>query len=186
MNTVSPPKDPKPGALVAFVRELIARDDRGSLALIRSGLSASDQRQTRAWRILAPFGGIPEGNGHRAEVVRTVAGLMSLPKLGAAATGKDFGYSCRRLLSDDERRSLHNADQPGPISRRMQHLLAASRDEVFARVSAMARRLANEDGNVDFDLLYRDLDHWQQAAKARWAASFWTGSDEESLSEESK
>jgi CRISPR type I-E-associated protein CasB/Cse2 len=186
MNTVSPPADSKPIGLVAFVRELVARDDRGSLALIRSGLSTSETHQARTWRILAPFGGIPEGNGHRAEVVRTVAGLMSLPKLGTAATGKDFGHSCRRLLSDDERKSLHKADQPGPVSRRMQHLLAASRDEVCGRVSAIARRLANEDGNVDFDRLYRDLDNWGQAAKARWAASFWGGVDEESAGEETK
>jgi CRISPR type I-E-associated protein CasB/Cse2 len=186
MNTVSPPADPKPIGLVTFMHELIGRDDRGALALIRSGLSTSENHQTRAWRILAPFGGIPEGNGHRAQVVRTVAGLMSLPKLGTAATGKDFGNSCRRLLSDDERKSLHNADQPGPVSRRMQHLLAASRDEVCGRVSAIARRLSNADGDVDFDRLYRDLDNWGQAAKARWAASFWIGSDEEATGEETK
>ena len=168
------------------MRELIDRDDRGSLALIRSGLSTSENHQAKAWRILAPFGGIPEGNGHRAEVVRTVAGLMSLPKLGTAATGKDFGHSCRRLLSEKERDSLYKADAPGPISRRMQHLLAASRDEICGRVSAIARRLANVDGNVDFDRLYRDLNNWGQAAKARWAASFWGGDDEESAGEESK
>ena len=68
----------------------------------------------------------------------------------------------------------------------MQHLLAASRDEVCARVSAIARRLANADGNVDFDRLYRDLDAWGQASKARWAASFWGGGDEDSMEEETK
>src|SRR5258708_20625053 len=144
-------------ALIAFVHGLKERDDRGTLALLRGALADSEEKQIRAWRVLARFGGIPQDDPHKAEVVRTVAGLMAMPNLNDVRSGNPFGHACLRLLSDDERKSLSKVEQPGPISRRMQHLLAASHSEVCARVSQLGRRLDREDGTVDFAQLYHDL-----------------------------
>ena len=160
-------------AVLDFVSGLKARDDRGTLALLRGALSDSEEKQIRAWRVLARFGGIPQEDPHKAEVVRTVAGLMAMPKLSDARSGKTFGHACLRLLGDDERKSLHKADQPGPIARRVQHLLAASRSEVCERVRQLGRRLDKEESSLDFARLSTDLMFWGHKVKARWALAFW-------------
>lgn len=181
----------EPG-IVSFVRGLKERDDRGALAVLRGALSSSEDRQIRSYRLLAPFGGIPSGDAkqqHNAHVLRVIAGLMTLPNMHIQATGKNFGHSCRKLLQDDERKSLAKPEQPGPVSRRVQHLLAATRDEVLDRVCALARRIANEEGNIDFGRLYDDLRdyRWGTSTKANWAASFWgAGAVEEDANEGGK
>src|SRR3982750_42271 len=103
MTTTNETKDL---AVLSFVQKLKDDDDRGTLALLRGALTDSAERQMRAWRVLARFGGIPTDDPHVAEVVRTVAGLLALPGLRHAPDGKSFGYACRELLGDEERRSL--------------------------------------------------------------------------------
>ena len=171
MNTDT--KESYEPAVIAFVRDLKSRDQRGPLALLRGALSDSEEKQLRAWRVLARFGGIPQEDPHKAEVVRTVAGLLAMPKLSDSHNSKPFGHACLRLLGDDERKSLHKTEQAGPISRRMQHLLAASRSEVCDRVRQLGRRLDMEDGSLDFSQLYWDLFYWGDKVKARWALAFW-------------
>lgn len=160
--------------VVGFVRRLKESDaHRGALAVLRGALSTSDERRVRAYRLLAPFGGIPGKDAPHADVVRTVAGLMTLPNMRAKATEKNFGASCLKLLSKEERNALTKPEAPGPVARRVLHLLAASRDEVCDRVCAIARRIANKDGNIDFTVLYHDLCNWGPRTKAKWAGSFW-------------
>lgn len=171
MNTDNP--EPYEPAVIDFVSGLKKRDDRGTLALLRGALSDAEEKQIRAWRVLARFGGIPQEDPHKAEVVRTVAGLLAMPKLSDSRSGKTFGHACLRLLGDDERKSLHKADQPGPVARRMQHLLAASRSEVCERVRQLGRRLDKEESSLDFSRLSTDLIYWGDKVKARWALAFW-------------
>ena len=86
----------KDRALLTFVQKLKENDDRGTLALLRGALSNSGERQMRAWRVLARFGGIPTDDPHMAEVVRTVAGLLALPGLRHLSNGQSFGDACTR------------------------------------------------------------------------------------------
>jgi CRISPR type I-E-associated protein CasB/Cse2 len=174
MNTDNPEHNEV--AVVSFVSSLKKRDDgasRGTLALLRGALSDSEEKQIRAWRVLARFGGIPHQDPHNAEVVRTVAGLLAMPKLRHSPSKKPFGHACLGLLADDERKSLHKTEQPGPIARRMQHLLAASRSEICERVRQLGRRLDKEERSLDFAQLNDDLRHWGDRVKARWALAFW-------------
>lgn len=173
----------KDRALLAFVQQIKADDNRGTLALLRGALTDSAERQQRAWRVLARFGGIPTEDPHTAEVVRTVAGLLALPRLHHAPGGKSFGHACRALLGAEEMKSLHKPDQPGPVSRRMQHLLAATRSEVCDRVRQLGRRLDRADGTLDFNHLYSDLIYWSDRSKAQWAADFWGATEEETIRE---
>ena len=175
-------------ALVGFVQRLKPTDDkdhtedRGTLALLRGALADSPERQMRAWRVLARFGGIPaEGDFHRAEVVRIVAGLLAMNGLRHAPGGGSFGAACLRLLGDDERKSLHKPEQPGPVGQRMQNLLAASRDEICERVRQLGRRLERVKGGValDFNRLHEDLRFWSDRTKAKWASDFWGANEEE-------
>lgn len=168
-----PPGQKPDHALIAFLLELKANDDRGTLAMLRGALSSLPERQRRAWRVLARFGVIPADDSHEAETVRTVAGLFAHAKMQHQRNERSFGKACTELLGDDEQKSLWKADQPGPVSRRVQHLLAASREEVCDRVCLLGRRLAVEGASLDFSRLLNDLRFWNDKVKARWAADFW-------------
>lgn len=174
----APAAETKDSALVSYILALKEMDDRGTLALLRGALTDSGERQLRAWRVLARFDGIPTGDPYRAEVVRTVAGLLALPRLHHAPDAGSFGKACRRLIGDDERKSLDKAGPPGPVSRRMQHLLAATRDEVCERVRQLGRRLDVGGATLDFNRLQTDLRYWPNT-KARWAADFWGAVEDE-------
>lgn len=165
--------DMKDLAVLSFVQRLKDDDDRGTLALLRGALSDSTARQMRAWGVLARFGGIPNDDPHKAEVVRTVAGLLASPGLSHESGGSSFGAVCRKLLGDEERKSLHKPEQVGPIGRRVQHLLAASRSEVCDRVRQLGRRLDVAHAAMDFNRLHDDLLRWSDHTKANWAADFW-------------
>ena len=165
--------EPYEPAVIDFVSGLKKRDDRGTLALLRGALSDSEEKQIRAWRVLARFGGIPQEDPHKAEVVRTVAGLLAMQNLRDSRHDKSFGHACLRLVGDDERKSLHKTEQPGPVARRVQHLLAASRSEICDRVRQLGRRLDKEDCSIDFARLSTDLIYWGDKVKARWALAFW-------------
>lgn len=171
------PSDP---SLVTYINKLKASGDRGTLALLRAALSESEELRIRSWRILARFGGIPASDGtgggwHKAEVVRMVAGLMTLPNLRDARNGKSFGHACLALLASDERSNFYKAEQSGPVSLRMQQLLAANRRKVCRRFLPLGRRLAKEPMTLDFAMLYRDLLYWGENVKGRWASEFWGG-----------
>lgn len=172
-STQTKPEQKPDHALITFLLKLKEDDDRGALAMLRGALSSLPERQRRAWRVLARFGGIPADDSHKAEAVRTVAGLLAHPKMQHKRDDKSFGKTCAALLGDDERKSLWKADQPGPVSRRVQHLLAASREEICDRVCLLGRRLAVEGASLDFSRLFDDLQFWGDKVKARWAADFW-------------
>ncbi len=199
--TTQPTVEMEARALVDFVRKLKGdRDhdipeDRGTLALLRGALTDSTERRMRTWRILARFGGIPVNEEYKPKVVRTVAGLMSMPHLHHADCGKSFGGNCVELLGDEELKSLHKAEQTGPVARRVQHLLSSTREEVCSRVSQLGRRLdsVSRKGNnthaLNFIRLYSDLIYWSEdvKVKARWAADFWGAAEEdESANPEAK
>ena len=155
---------------LAYLRE--RREDRGMMANLRSGLV--EARQRRAWPIIAAFNGI--GEQHRNRVVRTVAGLYAAhPK----ETNKgDFGATCRALLGEEERKKLAEGDEPGPVSKRFLHLLAAEDGEIFDRVvSLVFRAKAHNDGiPMNYERLFWDLWAWEvqpDRVRERWARSFW-------------
>ena len=172
-------KDNFSDRLLTYLRE--RREDRGFRANLRSGLV--DARQRRAWPIIAAFNGI--GDHHRNRVVRIVAGLYAThPK---ETNEGDFGTSCRALLSEDERNKLAEGGEPGPVSKRFLHLLAAENTEVFDRVIALALRAkTHNDGiPINYAQLFSDLWAWEwqsERVKERWARSFWAPRSEGSKS----
>lgn len=190
--TTPSPIETQARALIDFVVKLKGDtsrgipEDRGALAQLRGALADSTERQMRAWPVLARFGGIPTEDTHKAEVVRTVAGLLAMGRLKHSAGAGSFGSACRSLLGDDERKSLYKPEQTGPVARRMQHMLAATRDEICPRVAQLGRRIEKEGEKLDFVRLYEDLLRWSDSVKAHWANDFWSGAEQEETQEESK
>lgn len=160
----------KPGkSLLKFLRS--RQEDRGFMANLRCMLVES--KQHRAWPYVANFGGI--GEKHCNKVVQTVAGLYATHP--EETHDRNYGAMCRKLLSDDERQKLNQAEGIGPVSRRFQHLLAAEGDEIFDRVVRLVLRAKAQDIPVNYEQLYKDLLDWEYHAdwvRVRWAQSFWT------------
>lgn len=154
--------------LLKFLRE--HREDRGAMASLRCALV--DGKRHRAWPLIARFQGI--GSDFRALAVQAVAGLYaSHPE---ECDEGDLGSTCRAFLSDDERLMIDSKGGPGPVSRRMQHLLAAEREEVFPRVVRVVLRAKAEAVPVNYCRLLDDLMQWHydpDAVRLRWARSFW-------------
>lgn len=154
--------------LLDFLRE--HRDDRGAMASLRCALV--DAKRYRAWPLLARFHGI--GSDFRALAVQLVAGLYaSHPD---ECDNGDLGSTCRAFLSDDERLMIDSKGEPGPVSRRMQHLLAAEGEEVFLRVLRLVLRAKGEGVPVNYGRLFEDLLQWRydpDAVRVRWARGFW-------------
>ena len=181
----------KPGeGLLKFLRS--RQEDRGLMANLRCALV--ENKRHRAWPYLANFGGIGDKHGnqmietHRNRVVQTIAGLYATHSEDTHEG--NFGATCRKLLSDDERQKLNQAEGIGPVSRRFQHLLAAEGDEIFPRVRHLVLRAKAQDNiPVNYEQLYKDLLDWEDRAdcgqrdrvRVRWAQSFWTPEVESEL-----
>lgn len=146
------------------------RDDRGAMASLRCALV--EGKRHRAWPLLARFQGV--GSDFRALAVQLVAGLYaSHPD---ECDNGDLGSTCRAFLSVDERLVIGSKGEPGPVSRRMQHLLAAEGEEVFPRVLRLVLRAKAEGVPVNYGQLLEDLMQWRydpDAVRVRWARGFW-------------
>lgn len=157
-----------PEPLMRFLRE--RRDNRGVMANLRCALVES--KRYRSWPILARFQGI--GTDFRALVIQLVAGLYAThPEESGEG---DLGATCRAFLGDEERLSIDSAEAPGPVSRRIQHLLAAEGEEVLPRVLRLVLRAKSEGIPVNYSRLASDLMQWHfspDAVRVRWAQSFW-------------
>ena len=174
--TTEPTTTPQAEAerLLGYLQQF--RTDRGSLAQLRSGLRPA--QQSRAWPLLARFGGVPHSDAdHHAAVVLTVAGLWAAAP-DAKAPG-DFGATCRLLASDDEQRKLGQVGETGPMARHFQRLLAAERHEICERVVTVGLRAVAQGVGIHPIVLYTDLAYWGDRVKERWARSFWANAEEE-------
>lgn len=157
-----------PEPLLEFLRQ--RRSDRGAMASLRCALV--DGKRHRAWPLLAQFRGIGVDPG--ALTVQLVAGLYaSHPD---ECHEGDLGSTCRAFLSEEERHELESSGKPGPVSRRVQHLVAAEGEEVLQRVLRLVLRAKAENVPVNYGQLLEDLNRWwlnSEVVRTRWARSFW-------------
>ena len=160
-------------ALLDYLQRIRKMDNRGALADLRCALIES--RRRRAWPLLGPFGGI--GEKHPAQVVQTIAGMFAHHPL---LTDKgNLGDTCRDLMSPDEREEYLKERKAGPMTRRFQHILAASRDEVCDRVARLVLLAKSREKPVNYGQLENDLFHWSDSVRVRWAKSFWQAEEQE-------
>jgi CRISPR system Cascade subunit CasB len=85
----------------------------------------------------------------------------------------NLGDTCRSLMSDDERAEYLQERKIGPMTRRFQHVLAASRDEVCGRMARLVLFAKSKEVPVNYGQLQSDLLYWSDSVRVRWAKSFW-------------
>jgi len=160
-------------ALLDYLQKLKRQDNRGALADLRCALVES--RKHRAWPLLAPFGGI--GEKHSEQVIQAIAGLFAHHPLTTAEG--NMGDTCRCLMSDDERSEYFQERKIGPMTRRFQHLLAASSDEVCERAIRLVFFAKSKEVPVNYGQLQSDLRYWSDSVRVQWAKSFWQVEEKE-------
>ena len=153
--------------LIKYLEQLKAQDERGILADLRNGIKKTQSH--RAWPHLAYFNGI--GESHNARVVQTVAALFAHhPEISEEG---NMGNTCYNLMSDDERNKRLDVKEMGPISRRFQHLLSSSRDEICDRVIRLVLHAKTQNIPINYRRLKQDLEYWSDSVKTAWAKQFW-------------
>ncbi|MBN1577055.1 MAG: type I-E CRISPR-associated protein Cse2/CasB [Chitinispirillaceae bacterium] len=166
--------DSKRDAFFIFLHSCAERDDRATLANLRCVLRKNLKH--RAWPLLARFGGIEDElkeYDHAAKVVQTIAGLFATYP---TKSDHDFGISCKKLLSDEERNDMYDREafkKVGPVARRFQHLLSSEKEEICDRVVRMVLRLKAQEIQINYYELFNGLTYWGDKIKNRWAGSFW-------------
>jgi CRISPR system Cascade subunit CasB len=88
-----------------------------------------------------------------------------------------MGTLCLGLCSKSENHG--NDETPGPVAKRMQHLLAAESWEVCDRVIRLVLRAKTQGLAVEYEQLERDLYNWDKSTmrdkiRAEWAKQFYT------------
>jgi CRISPR type I-E-associated protein CasB/Cse2 len=143
------------------------RNDRGSMASLRRGLSPATRHQ--AWPVLARIG------GDIAQIApMIVGGLFATHPV--EDTSHSLGDTCRRIGATRSKRG--NDERETPEERRFRRLIASDSIEDASRQILHWIRLAASAGvGVNYEQLYWDFLRWDKdsdAVKLRWARDFYS------------
>ncbi len=139
------------------------KDDRGMMANLRCVLVSS--KKHRAWPALNRLG-VEINNDNLAYI----AGLYATHPEHNPSIG-NFGATCRSIM---KRRDQNTDDKLSPTERRFQHVLTATREEVYGRILRMILQAKSEGLPVNYEKLESDLHFWGDRTKTEWATAFWT------------
>ena len=163
-------------AVLSRLRQCVARDDRGTLADLRHGLSPPTEH--RAWPHLAAWGVDLRNDRQRSIWLTVAAGFATLNE---SRKGGNIGATMRRLAGS-------NLDS---FEGRFRRLLAcATSKDLCARLSAVFRAAKQKGVPIDFEQLFWDLECWPVSSRGRdvrvdWAQAYWGEAKGETTRKES-
>lgn len=146
--------------LVEHLRAVANRDDRATLAALRSSLRPGHELD--ALRVVLPFLGASSGRENEDAAI-LLAGLFALhPESGDLSLAKAL-----RIVRDQGSDSVEG---------RFRALLSATRVELATHLRHAVSLVASKHQAIDWDDLYRAIRHWdheEDFARRRWATAFW-------------
>ena len=159
-----------------WVAEVVRKDDRGTLAELRRGLSATTQDQ--AWEHLIPYCADFDENASHRVVWCTIGGLAAtLVPDGLASTEpwSNLGTTMRAIAKgadNDEQKALKSFE---PKFRRA--LSCGDTESLCELVAGIGRTAAVKGVPVNLKTLFWDLWSWddpdkREAARLRWAKQY--------------
>jgi len=165
MSNSNPSPKERAAHFIAQLRSV--RNDRGSLAALRRGLSPSTV--VDAWPVVARLGGNIGQPGESVDV--DIAALFALHPEESDA--RNFGVTCRDIaMAASSDRTL-----PESYERRFRRLLASGDGPDLSRQLRSWVRLAASKGmSVNYESLFADLWNWRWYAddiRVNWARAFW-------------
>ena len=150
--------------LVSRLESWHQKQDRGALARLRRGLSATTRQD--AWTVLGPHFG-PIAVGH--PVYETVAGCFALHPAAQPPAIGNLGETMREALGDKIREGKE------PHARFRCLLACSSRDEICQHVRHAVRLAKSRTVPVpvNYRRLFEDLWWWNERTKIEWAKAYW-------------
>ena len=172
MSNLSPRE--RAARFVGALRPLSQRNDRGSLAALRRGLSPATVMD--AWPVVSRLGGDIGPCGESVFV--EIAALFAMHPTDSS--GGNFGTTCRAIAIDDQ------GDPVESYERRFRRLLASdSPVDVSGQLRAWVRIAAAKGVGVNYEALFADLWNWRWYAddiRVQWARAFWrSGAESEAV-----
>lgn len=151
--------------LLAYLRLVKDKNDRGAMADLRHALNPTQAHRARAWPLLARFGRIDKP---QFKTIETVAGSFAYhPE--EIATG-NMGTTCKQL------RGEHNS-----FEGRFRRLLNCDRDNICEHVRPIVFAADAKGIPINYEQLFIDLWYWSDNVKVRWATEFWGAPAEEEM-----
>lgn len=154
---------------IAYLENLVRRQDRGALAQLRRGLGKPPGLALEMHRYVVPF--LPPARPWEEEVYYLVAALFALWHQGqdtvAANPPKNLGASLARLVDQA------NADS---VERRFLALLKSHADDLPHHLRQIVALLKGKDIPLDWRQLLQDLKQWghpDRFVQKSWARAFW-------------
>lgn len=173
--------------LVAWLRGLAEREDRGRLAALRRGLLLEPHQFYELYQVVPSrfLEGIGRDETERRLMVAILfaAHPVSFSDKELAVRPRNLGDSLRLLAT---RRSAGTSGDPDeslsePLKRRMDGLLSAHPEDLFEHLRQVIRLLKAEEVPVDWDQLLWDLRNWgreDRRVQWQWSRSFYVGQRE--------
>ena len=140
------------------------KENRGLMANLRCVLVAN--KKHRAWPALHRLG-VPVDK----KIPAFIAGLFATHPQNTSKES-NFGNSCLAIQKARKERPGDDSKLT-PTERRFQHLLAAERSELPARVLRLILMVKSESIPVNYTRLQTDMTYWGDRVKQEWASSFW-------------
>lgn len=170
--------------LINWLYKLAKDDDRRRLAALRRGLTLESAQWFELYRIVPPQ--FLDGIGRvEAERRLSVAMLFASHPLFISPEGRhhNLGASLRALAVKRQQRSgaAGEIELPETLKRRMDALLAANPEDLFAHIHHVIRLLKSDEVPVDWDQLLWDLRLWDRPDRRvqwQWSRSFYVGQRE--------
>lgn len=169
--------------LIAHLKALQQRDDRGALAALRRGLGRPPGAVAEMHPHVARF--LPPGRWNwYHECLYIVAALFGLHPDPPWSESGDMGDAFRRMAEAESQRL---GEVPDSIEGRFVALLKCHRDDLADHLRHAVSLARSRDVGINWEKLLRDLRNWnseQRWIQRRWARSFWGRAD--STAEDSK
>lgn len=149
--------------LIAYLRGLVANEDRAALAHLRRGLGRRPGDAIEMYPYVGRFAGEDTNQSHERAVFLTAALFADYPD--ARQNAGDLGSSVKQL-----------ADISDSIERRFVALLDADAEDLHYYLRQMIGLLKANDVPVNWEQLFKDIRNWShddRFVQRKWARSFW-------------
>lgn len=151
--------------LLARLRELVAKQDRGALAALRRGLSPATAHY--AWPLLASWG-VDLTKDRERTIHQAVAGCYA--EHPEEASAGNLGTTVHRIATDkgDGETGLKSFD-----ARFRRLLICGNAEELSERIPPVIRAAKAKGVPVNYHRLFQDMWFWGDRSKLDWAQEFW-------------
>jgi len=177
---------PTTSGFIQWLYGLAEANDRARLAALRRGLMLDRHQLYELYRVIPPqfLDGASDVDARRRTLLAALFAAHPLFFPETAADGparrRNLGHSLRLLA---ERQPADEAGElPETLKRRMDILLSAHADDVFAHLQQVIRLLKAAEIPVDWGQLLWDLRGWDRDDRRvqwEWSRSFYVGRSRE-------